>query len=73
MYQHCLFRTLKREWTTKSLGVKRQKKKAGAWSILAKGESLGTKISHLLTLKSEPRVIENGTKGVIDLLQINPE
>lgn len=49
-----------------------QKAEEEGWGLvyLGQGESLKAKISHLLTLKSEPKDIENGTKGVIDLLQI---
>ncbi len=49
-----------------------QKAEEEGWGLvyLGQGESLEAKISHLLTLKSEPKDIENGTKGVIDLLQI---
>ena len=52
-----------------------QKAEEEGWGLvyLGQGESLEAKISHLLTLKSEPRAVENGTRGVIDLLQINPE
>ena len=45
------------------------------WGLVyvGQGESLDAKISHLLTLESEPKVVENGTKAVIDLMKIAPE
>ena len=45
------------------------------WGLVyaGQGESLEAKISHLLTLESEPKIVENGTKAVIDLLKIAPE
>jgi len=38
-----------------------------------KGDSLDAKISHLLTMESEPKIVENGTKAVINLLKIAQE
>ena len=45
------------------------------WGLVyvGQGESLNEKISHLLTLESAPKVVENGTKVVIDLLEIVPK
>lgn len=45
------------------------------WGLVytGKGDSLDAKISHLLTMESEPKIVENGTKAVINLLKIAQE
>jgi hypothetical protein len=45
------------------------------WGLVyvGQGESLEEKISHLLTMESEPKFVENGTKAVIELMKIAPE
>lgn len=45
------------------------------WGVVyaGQGESLDAKISRLLTLESEPKVVENGTKAVINLMKIVPK
>ena len=45
------------------------------WGVVyvGQGESLDAKISRLLTLESEPKIVENGTKAVIDLMKIVPK
>ena len=45
------------------------------WGLVyvGQGESLGEKIAHLLTLESEAKVVDNGTKSVINLMKIVPK